>query len=86
MSATTQQTGRYRMRYCAACGSLFIYNVESARRERRSICRKCRKELQESLTTLAKPFRSVEMRGVIPGGNTTSPVVNPKALERIYFP
>ena len=67
MSRATQQTGRYRMRYCAACGEMFTYDSRNARHEARTLCRRCRK----AGTTLedTRPTMRVENRGTIPGGN-----------------
>ena len=42
MSAATQQTGRYRMRFCAACGTVFTFDNRNARRDRRTLCPECR--------------------------------------------
>ena len=42
MSRATQQTGRYRMRYCVACGTVFTYDNLNARYERRTHCPECR--------------------------------------------
>ena len=37
MSAATQQTGRYRMRFCAACGTVFTFDNRNARRARSAV-------------------------------------------------
>lgn len=60
MSRATQQTGRYRMRYCVACGTVFTFDNIAARRDRRTLCPECRKH---------DATLRVENRGRIPGGN-----------------
>ena len=87
MSVATQQTGRYRMRFCAACGSIFTFDAQNAHREQRTLCRKCRKERLASRATGVSPSVTVENHGTIPGGNihTVRPMtVSP--LNRIYYP
>ena len=41
MSRSTQQTGRYRLRYCADCGEVFTYDTRSHRRS--TLCPECSK-------------------------------------------
>lgn len=68
MSAATQQTGRYRMRYCVACGTVFTYDNRNARLDSRTHCPDCRRHVAP-LRAEDAPLR-VENRGTIPGGNT----------------
>jgi ribosomal protein L37AE/L43A len=74
MSRATQQTGRYRMRYCVACGTVFTFDNIAARRDRRTLCPECRKH-DATLRAEDATFRAkdatlrVENRGRIPGGN-----------------
>ena len=82
MSLVTQQTGRYRMRHCAACAAVFTYDHRS---DRHALCYKCRRERQSSHATGVNPSVTVENRGTIPGGTMHSTFA-PVPLKRIYYP
>ena len=66
MSRATQQTGRYRMRFCAACGEVFTYDNRYDHRERRTHCPKCRED--DAQVRAENAQLRVVNRGRIPGG------------------